>query len=327
MARVIQKILLLMISSAVLSMPQFAHADAHKKAAEHKEYVLITGTSTGIGRNLAETLARNGYHVYAGARKDSDIKALNAIENITAVRLDVTSQDEIDAVVAFIRDAGTGLHGLVNNAGIGGGGSILDTPVEDQTVIYDVNVEGVYRVTKAFAPLIIESKGRIVTTGSIAGTLSWAGGSAYSGSKHWIEAFTDALAAELSSSGVSVSVVEPGNYQSYIRRNSVLRAFAKVEAAGGEITDEMKKQYEDTEARELSFKHPDEVSAAFMHALFDENPLRRYVVVPNEKEQAMTINTKIEQLVQLNKWGPYSYSQEELSRLLREAMSDDKAGK
>ena len=318
MSRVFQLVCLLVVSNMMFAMTPVASADVAKK------YVLVTGASSGIGRNLAETLAHNGYQVYAGARKDRDMAALNAIKNITAVRLDVTRPAEIEAVVAMIEETGTGLYGLVNNAGIGGSGAIADTSVEDQTLIYDVNVEGVYRVTKAFAPLIIESKGRIVTTGSIAGTLSWAGGSAYAGSKHWIEAFTDALAAEMTSSGVSVSVVEPGNYQTRIRRSSVLRTFAKVEAAGGEITDEMKKQYEDTEARELSFKLPDEVSAAFMHALFDENPLRRYMVVPTAQEQAMTINFKIKQLVQMNEWGPYRYSREELLELLRQAMPDTK---
>ena len=58
--------------------------------------VLVTGTSTGIGRNLAETLAKNGYHVYAGVRKAKDFAALNAIENITAVTLDVTKQEDIE---------------------------------------------------------------------------------------------------------------------------------------------------------------------------------------------------------------------------------------
>lgn len=72
----------------------------------------------------------------------------------------------------MIEDKGTGLYGLVNNAGVGGGGVVLETPVENQTFVYTVNVEGVYRTTKAFAPLVIESKGRIVTTGSIAGTIS-----------------------------------------------------------------------------------------------------------------------------------------------------------
>jgi NAD(P)-dependent dehydrogenase (short-subunit alcohol dehydrogenase family) len=283
--------------------------------------LLVTGASTGIGRHLAETLAAAGHHVYAGARKDTDLAALNAIKNITAVRLDVTKQNEIDAVVNLIKQKGTGLYALVNNAGIGGGGPVLETPIEHQRLLYNVNVEGVYRITKAFAPLIIESKGRIATTGSIAGTLSWAGGSAYSGSKHWVEALTDALAAEMETYGVSVSVIEPGNYQSFIRRNSVLSTHARIKEAGGEITPEMQANFEATKARELSYKLPDEVSEAYMHALFNEKPLRRYMVAPSAEEQAMTITTKIQQLIQLNQWGPYTYSNEELVKMITDAMA------
>ena len=213
--------------------PQSVHADDDKA-------VLITGASTGIGRHLAESLAADGYHVYAGARKDKDLAELDAIENVTAVQLDVTQQDQVDAAVALVREAGHGLWGLVNNAGVGGGGFIADTPIEEQNFVYAVNVEGVYRTTKAFAPLIIESKGRIVTTGSIAGTLSWPGGSAYSGSKHAIEAYTDSLAGEMAQHGVSVSVVEPGNYKSRIRRSMVARELETAKAAGMEVTDEMK---------------------------------------------------------------------------------------
>jgi NAD(P)-dependent dehydrogenase (short-subunit alcohol dehydrogenase family) len=295
----------------------------HAVAADDHESILITGASTGIGRNLTETLAENGYHVYAGARKDKDLAALDAIDNVTAVKLDVTSQEQVDAVVEMIKKEGTGLYGLVNNAGVGGGGEVIDTPVEDQTFVYAVNVEGVYRTTKAFAPMVIESKGRIVTTGSIAGTIAWPGGSAYSGSKHWIEAYTDALAGEMASLGVAVSVVEPGNYKSNIRRSSVSRGHELAKAAGGEVTEEMKKAYEATAERELSYKEPDEVSAAFMHALFDDNPLRRYVVVPNEGEQERTIRTKVNELVQLNQWGPYSYSRDQLMELLDQALSGD----
>lgn len=293
-------------------------------AAHEQKSVLVTGSSTGIGRNLTETLARNGYHVYAGARKEKDLAALNAIDNVTAVKLDVTSQDQVDAAVKMIKDSGTGLYGLVNNAGVGGGGTVLETPLKDQTFVYAVNVEGVYRTTQAFAPLVIESKGRIVTTGSIAGTISaFPGFSAYAGSKHWIEAYTDSLATEMDPLGVVVSVVEPGNYKSSIRRSSVAREIEKTKAAGGEVTEKMQKDYESTAERELSYKEPDEVSEAFMHALFDEKPLRRYVVVPNEKEQAMTINTKVNELVQLNQWGPYSYSRDQLVELLDKALSGD----
>jgi short-subunit dehydrogenase len=224
----------------------------------------------------------------------------------------------------MIREKGTGLYALVNNAGVGGGGEVVETPIENQTFVYTVNVEGVYRVTKALAPLVIESKGRIVTTGSIAGTISgFPGFSAYSGSKHWIEAYTDSLAAEMEPLGVEVSVVEPGNYKSNIRRTSVSREHEQAQAAGGEVTEEMKKAYETTAERELSYKEPDEVSTAFMHAMFDDNPLRRYMVVPNAEEQEFTIRTKVVELVQLNQWGPYSYSREQLIELLDETLSGD----
>jgi NAD(P)-dependent dehydrogenase (short-subunit alcohol dehydrogenase family) len=284
--------------------------------------VLVTGASTGIGRHLSETLASNGYHVYAGARKDKDMAELNAIENITAVRLDVTKQDQIDAAVAFVEEKGTGLYALVNNAGIGNGGTIAETPIEAHNLVYRINVEGVYRVTKAFSPLIVASKGRIATTGSIAGTLAGAGSSAYSGSKHWIEAFTDSLALEMAPLDVMVSVIEPGNYQTNIRRSGASRASDKVKAAGGKITPDMQKRLEDTANHELSFKMPDDVSMAFMHALFNEKPLRRYVVTPNQQEQMRTIGTKIQQLVELNQWGPHRYSRDQLVDMLDKAIAE-----
>ena len=302
-------------------------AAPHTVVADDQQSILVTGASTGIGRHLAETLAGNGYHVYAGARKDKDLAALDAIDNVTAVKLDVTNQDQVDAAVAMIQEKGTGLYALVNNAGVGGGGQVVDTPIENQTFVYAVNVEGVYRTTKAFAPMVIESKGRIVTTGSIAGTISgFPGFSAYSGSKHWIEAYTDALAAEMEPHAVAVSVVEPGNYKSNIRRSSVSRGHEQAKAAGAEVTEEMTKAYEATAKRELSYKEPDEVSEAFMHALFDDNPLRRYMVVPNAEEQEFTIRTKVNELVQLNEWGPYSYSRDELVELLDTALSGDAPG-
>jgi len=301
-------------------------AAPHASAADDTKSILVTGASTGIGRHLTETLAENGYHVYAGARKDADLAELDAIDNVTAVRLDVTKQDQVDAAVELIKKKGTGLYALVNNAGVGGGGTVVDTPLEDQTFVYRVNVEGVYRTTKAFAPMIIESQGRIVTTGSIAGTGSAIPGfSAYSGSKHWIEAFTDSFATEMEPLGVMVSVVEPGNYKSRIRRSSVERRLEKAEAAGGEITEEMQKAYEATAERELSYKEPDEVSEAFMHALFDDKPLRRYMVVPNEREHEWTIRTQINELVQLNTWGPHTYSRDQLVEMLDAALAGDSA--
>jgi NAD(P)-dependent dehydrogenase (short-subunit alcohol dehydrogenase family) len=316
--RYVEKLIRTLVATLlVLAVPSLAGAVQDNQARS----ILVTGATTGIGRNLAEALAGEGYHVYAGARTDSEMAELSAIKNMTAVRLDVTKQDQIDAAVAMIRNKDTGLYGLVNNAGIGGGGPVLETAIEDQTKVYQVNVEGVYRITKAFAPLIIESKGRITTTGSVAGTISNAGFNAYSGSKHWIEAFTDALADEMSSKGVAVSVIEPGNYQTHIRRNTVLAAFAKVTAAGGEINDDMQKMYDRTESYELSFKKPDEVTEAFMHALFDDEPLRRYMVTPSQRERDYAIGVKVQQLVELNHWGPHRYSRDQLVEMLDKTLA------
>ena len=316
MKRVIHLVVLITTLVALQFAPQQAFA-AEQKA------ILVTGASTGIGRHLVEALAAEGYHVYAGARKDNDLAELDAIENITAVRLDVTRQEQIDAAVEKVRRDGGGLYALVNNAGVGGGDFVADTPIEEQSFVYRVNVEGVYRTTKAFAPLVIESKGRIITTGSIAGTLSWPGGSAYAGSKHWIEALTDALAGEMAEHGVSVSVVEPGNYKSNIRRTSVARELEQVKASGGEVTEEMKQAYEKTAERELSYKEPDEVTEAFMHALFSDEPLLRYMVVPNKREAERTIGTKINELVQLNQWSPHGFSRDELVQMLDTALNPE----
>jgi len=297
----------------------------HAALADDEKSILVTGASTGIGRHLAETLAESGYHVYAGARKDKDLEALDAINNVTAVRLDVTKQDQVDAAVEMINEKGTGLYALVNNAGVGGGREqVVESSLDTPRFVYSVNVEGVYRTTKAFAPLVIESQGRIITTGSIAGTISALPGfSAYSGSKHWIEAFTDSFAEEMKPHSVTVSVVEPGNYKSNIRRTSVTRGLKQIEAAGGEITEEMKTAAEATAARELSDKEPNEGSGAFMHALFGDNPLRRYVVVPNREEQDYTILTQINELVQLNEWGPHSYTRDELVEALDAALAGE----
>jgi NAD(P)-dependent dehydrogenase (short-subunit alcohol dehydrogenase family) len=312
------RMILRCLAAATLVVALFS---AETSFAEDQKSVLITGASSGIGRNLAETLAGMGHHVYAGARKDADLAELDAIENITAVRLDVTDQEQVDAAVALIREKGTGLYGLVNNAGVGAGESVLETAIDDTQFVYAVNVEGVHRTTKAFAPLVIESKGRITTTGSIAGVLAGAGYSTYSGSKHWMEAFSDALATEMEPLGVHVSIIEPGSYKSNIRRSGWKRAFGEIEAAGGEITDEMKQAYEATAKRELSYDEPDDVTAAFVHALFDEKPLMRYLVVPTEEQGEATIRQAITELAQLNEWGPYSFSRDELVKMLDEALA------
>ena len=289
--------------------------------ASGQKAVLVTGASTGIGRKITEVLAANGYFVYAGARKQKDLDALNEIENVQSIRLDVTVQEEIDAAVQTVRDGGRGLYGLVNNAGVGGGGPMIELDVESAQWLFDVNVFGVYRVTQAFAPLIIEAKGRITTIGSIAGILSGPYGGPYSMSKHAIEAYTDALAPEMAQFDVQVSVIEPGNYHSEISRTALSRR--------GELTDAQRASpyadyYQRTAKRTGDRSHhkdPDEVAEAALHALFDENPKHRYMVVPNREEAGWTIGTIIREMVQLNEQQVHSFSRDEIIGMLDQAMA------
>jgi NAD(P)-dependent dehydrogenase (short-subunit alcohol dehydrogenase family) len=232
---------LLLMVLAISAGPVFSEEEALQKA------VLITGASTGIGRHAAEQLAGAGYFVYAGARKAGHIEELNKIENIMAVRLDVTIQEEIDAAVKLIQAEGRGLWGLVNNAGVNFIDPLIETDVSNLEFVFDVNVYGVFRVTKAFAPMIIESKGRIVNISSIAGVLSGGlhGYGMYVMSKHAIEAYTDQLAFEMAHLGVKVSAIEPGSFSTEIGNSRCKRMLAQGEGKKYKYYDEIMQPYMD----------------------------------------------------------------------------------
>lgn len=316
MNRIIKLYSLVLLLTVSVSAP--ATADT---GADAQQAVLVTGASTGIGRKITEVLAERGYFVYAGARKQADLDALDALENVQAVRLDVTIQAEIDAAVETVREGGRGLYGLVNNAGVFIGGPVLEVPVEDLQWLYDVNVMGVYRITQAFGPLIIESKGRITTIGSITGILSGAMFSQYSSSKHAIEGFTDGLAAEMVRFDVHVSVVEPGNFNSEITGRAVLKMAEEDYAQEGSPWAEDVKGMVEYGSDRSKFKESDAVADAVAHALFDDKPKRRYLVTPNAEEAEQTIRQVITELVQLNEGQPYAYSRDELIAMLDDVMA------
>ena len=270
----------------------------------NQKAVLVTGASTGIGRRITERLAADGYFVYAGARKEADLQALGAIRNVQAVRLDVTRTEDIDAAVDTVTKAGRGLYGLVNNAGVVTVAPLIDTKPEEFDVVMKVNAYGPYRVTKAFAPLIVARRGRIINIGSISGILNETEGGAYQMSKHALETFSVTLARELSASGVQVSIVEPGGYKSDIFKNEAMRS-----GTGGQFVDEWSK-----------LKEPDDVALAVESALSEPKPKLRYMVVPDEGEAEYTIKAQIEQLIQLNEGQRYTYDRATLVKMLDAAL-------
>ncbi len=307
------------ITIAILGLAPSAFANSADE--NEQKAVLVTGASSGIGRNIAETLAAKGYFVYAGARKQADLDALNEIPNVQAVRLDVTEQDEIDAAVETVRAGGKGLYGLVNNAGVLTLGPITEIEEDELAWILDVNLMGVYRVTKAFAPLIIESKGRISNISSIAGILSGRFWAPYNISKHALEAYTDDLAAEMTLFDVQVSAINPGNYNSKIGAKEASALAKQPYSQPGSIYAEyIAKDIEYMSDRSM-YKEPDEVTAAVIHALFDPEPKPNYLVVPNEQEAQWTIHKIMEEMAELNADHKYSYTDEELVKMLKEATA------
>ena len=170
--------------------------------------VLITGCSTGIGRDLAGQLAQAGYTVVATARNTQTLGDLPAGLKLS---LDVTQADSIhQAITQTIARFGR-IDVLVNNAGYALRGALEEIPIEQMQQMFDVNVFGVLRMIRAVVPQMRKQQaGHIINISSIAGKLSTPANGAYSATKFALEALSDALRLELAPFGIHVSLVEPG---------------------------------------------------------------------------------------------------------------------
>ena len=298
-------------------------------AAENspQKAVLVTGASTGIGRNIAERLASEGYFVYAGARKDRDLEALSSIDNIQGVRLVVTIQADIDAAVSTVRAGNRGLDGIVNNAGVVVMGLLAETAETELDFVFDVNVYGPYRIAKAFAPMIVESKGRISNISSLAGISSPPAYGVYSMSKHAIEAFSDSLAFEMGTVGVRVSVVEPGPYNSNATASNCRRRKEQGYDPEDSLFEELAKELAtlcsgDTD---YEFPEPDAVADAVLHALFSDKPKERYLAVTDRRHAEGTLRNVLQTLAELSNGERFSFNRDELVAMLDETLAQTEA--
>ena len=172
---------------------------------------MVTGASTGIGAATAHELARRGFHVLAGVRRDRDADAIRG-PDIEPLILDITNPDHIQALTTRVRDdpQGRAVRALVNNAGVG-----VNVPVEAYTIhdwrnLFEVNLFGHVAVTQALLPALIRNKGRVVNISSVGGKVAMATYGPYAGTKFALEAVSDSLRRELAPLGVHVVVIEPG---------------------------------------------------------------------------------------------------------------------
>ncbi|EKU22812.1 3-hydroxybutyrate dehydrogenase [Nannochloropsis gaditana CCMP526] len=256
--------------------------------------VVVTGASTGIGAHAAHSLARAGFLVFAGVRKELDGETLKAEaptlesqENIVPIILDVTKQEQIDKAVQTVSSTldslgGRPLVGLVNNAGVGGS----NKPVEFQSMddlrwLFDVNFFGAIATTKAFLALLRASKGRVINISSLAGLTVAPFMTDYCASKWALEAFSDALRVEMGELGVSVSVVEPA----YVTSAIFGKIATRVKETADSVSEKVMEVYghlvqNPTYTRRCIEKAspPTVTSDAILHALTAKHPQTRYVV-------------------------------------------------
>jgi short-subunit dehydrogenase len=250
--------------------------------------ILITGASSGIGLSSAIKLDGIGYTVYAGVRKNSDVDMLKGISStLRPIIVDTSNYTQCAAAAATIETASEDLKlpfvGLVNNAGVSRRLPMELESIQSVENMLDVNVVGVYRITIPLMSLIRKHKGRIVTTGSVAGLVATAGSSTYSASKFAVEGITDALRLEMAPFGVSVSIVEPAYVQSAIAGKQVGTNSPILQSPA---SDAVKREYEDfiltQDAKRLKAESKASSTAvtdeAIVHALTSPMPLTRYIV-------------------------------------------------
>ncbi|WP_137283418.1 SDR family oxidoreductase [Halorussus salinisoli] len=174
------------------------------------ETVLITGCSSGIGRETAHAFLEDGWEVYATARNPADVQSLgDAGANIAT--LDVTEDDDVERVVERVIDEEGRIDCLVNNAGYAQLGPVEDVTVESVEDQFAVNVFGPHRLAREVLPHMRQRQtGTIVNVSSVGGRIATPGMGIYNGSKFAMEGISDALRPEVSEFGIDVVLVEPG---------------------------------------------------------------------------------------------------------------------
>lgn len=195
-------------------------------AADKTEKVwLITGSSTGFGRALAEAVLEKGYRLVATARKPEQLNDLvNRYPNqVKAISLDVTNSQSVREAVEAALNEFDRIDILVNNAGYGTVGAIEEVSDDDIKRQFDTNLFGVLQVTRAVLPTMREHRsGHILNISSVGGVVSFAGSGIYCATKFALEAVSEALAQEVKPLGIKVTIIEPGAFRTDFSGRSIV---------------------------------------------------------------------------------------------------------
>ncbi|MGD1346085.1 SDR family NAD(P)-dependent oxidoreductase [Mycobacterium seoulense] len=191
------------------------------------QLIVVTGASTGMGAATARELARNGFHVLAGVRRDADADALRA-ERIEPHILDITVESDVAAIADRVANdpLRRPLRALINNAGIAINAPVETLPLEQWRRQFEVNLFGHIAMTQALLPALLLSSGTVVNISSVGGKVVLPTYGAYAGSKFALEAVSDALRREVGDFGIKVVVVEPGAVKTEMAERGIATAEA-----------------------------------------------------------------------------------------------------
>ena len=179
----------------------------------HSKVALVTGASSGMGKNFAKALLKEGLVVYAAARRLEQMDDLKELGAIT-LKMDITKDEDLKSVTSLIERQNGGVDILINNAGFGLYGAMEDTSIEDARYQFEVNLFGMARLTQLILPTMREKKaGKIINISSMGGKVYTPLGSWYHATKHAVEGWSDCLRIELAQFGIDVVIIEPGAIQ------------------------------------------------------------------------------------------------------------------
>ena len=237
-----------------------------KKKSPYLMKVLITGASSGIGKETADLFAMNGFLVYAASRHP--LETTNP--SIVPLEMDVTDISSIRKASEKIDELGI----IVHCAGFGISGSAEMTPADRARAQMETNYFGVLNVNSIFLPLLRKnSRSLVLITSSVAGLLSIPYQSHYSSSKYAIEAYAQALRMEASQFGVRVSLVEPGD-----TKTGFTKARTSDEPTDSPYLDQCKEAVEHMAKDEQNGKNPVSVAKVFLKLAYRNNPPVRCAV-------------------------------------------------
>lgn len=261
-----------------------------------KKVILVTGSSSGIGKACSLAAAQNDWLVYAGYRKDSDGEMLSGLHsNIRPIKLDVLDESQRIEVRDLIKEKHGQLDCLFNNAGVAYSGTIEFQSIDKFRQQLEINFIGPVAMTQLFIPLLRKAPdARILFTGSAAGILAKPMMSSYSASKFALEAFVDSLRMELSPWKINVSIFEPGKIKTEIYRKSK----DELDRESQSISQQEQQLYSQLLAvARYNIDHADEQSSdvsevveVFLHSLESSRPKTRYPVGGDAKMQSLISN-------------------------------------